>query len=501
MFQAVKESATTKNVVLFPFPGQGHFGGFLSLARMLHRAAPDVAITLVSTPGNVAGLRRRSSSADDNSFIIFHELPFAPADYGLPAGCESSDAIPVSRLMDLLEAYEMLQPAFDEFVAGAAATAGSVVCVVSDTFMAWTVTVARRHGCTHSFFASCGAFGSAVVHSLWGHLPVRPDEAGRVHLPEYPEVVIDRSQVSSNSLRLATAGKDRGAAFYGRQIPLGYKTDAVLINTVEKFKPTGLAMLRRTLKLPVLPIGPLLRASSGPISPETATDAASIISFLDSHPPSSVLYISFGSQSSILAEHMTELAAALETTGRPFVWAVKPPEGHDIKGEFRSEWLPEGFEERVTTTKKGLLHGWAPQVRILAHGSTGTFLSHCGWNSVLESITHSIPIIGWSLSGEQFYNAKMLDEEWGLCVEVARGNMEGAVVEKSKLPKNPHNASAHASVPDPMAPLTVAAPDLHSAPHHHRPTIPPRTSFPSLEPPSRAIEELATRSRRHDPHL
>ncbi|KAG8064563.1 hypothetical protein GUJ93_ZPchr0004g40159 [Zizania palustris] len=326
----------------------------------------------------------RASSADDNSFIIFHELPFVPADYGLPAGCESSDAIPASRIIDLLEAYEMLQPAFDEFVAGVTATAGSVVCVVSDPFMAWTVTVARRHGCTHSFFASCGAFGSAVVHSLWGHLPVRPDEASRVHLPEYPEVVIDRSQVSSNSLRPATAGKDRGAAFYGRQIPLGYKTDAVLINTVEKFEPTGLAMLRRTLKLPVLPIGPLLRASSGPTSPETPADAASIISFLDSHPPSSVLYISFGSQNSILAEHMTELAAALETTG-------------------------------------GTVY--------LGRQAAG---SHCGWNSVLESITHSVPIIGWPLSGEQFYNAKMLDEEWGVCVEVARGNMEGAVV-KGKL--------------------------------------------------------------------
>uniref|UniRef100_J3LWD9 Glycosyltransferase n=1 Tax=Oryza brachyantha TaxID=4533 RepID=J3LWD9_ORYBR len=422
-------SATGKNVVLFPFPGQGHFAAFLSFAGVLRRALPDdVAITLVSTPGNVATLRRRASSgaAQECPFLAFRELPFVPADHGLPPGCESADGIPPIRIIELLEAFETLQPAFDDFIAGA----GDVVCVVSDPFVAWTVAVARRRGCAHAFFASCGAFGSAVVHSLWSRLPVRPDAAGRDLLPEHPDVVIDRSQVPSYSIRDdATAGDDPAAAFFGRQIPLGYQTDTVLINTVEEFEPTGLAMLRRALKLPVFAIGPLVRASSGPISPGTDT-AAAVVSFLDSHPPSSVLYISFGSQISIRAEHMAELAAALETTGRPFVWAAKPPDGHDIKGAIRPEWL----EERVTATKKGLvLHGWAPQVSILAHPSTGAFLSHCGWNSVLESVTRGVPIIGWPLAGEQFYNAKMLDEEWGVCVEAARGNAEGAAVEKGAL--------------------------------------------------------------------
>ncbi|KAL6650473.1 hypothetical protein ACP70R_009398 [Stipagrostis hirtigluma subsp. patula] len=426
-------AAATKNVVLFPFPGQGHLSAFMSLAGVLHRALPDAAITLVSTPRNVAALRAADTSVP--SYLCFHALPFAPADHGLPEGCESADALQPSRIMDLLEAFDALRPAFDDYLASATAGGGDgAVCVISDVFTAWTVPVARRHGCAHAFFASCGAFGSAVAHSLWSHLPVRPDPAtGRVHLPEYPEVVIHRSQLSKNALAGgAGGGKDRAAAFYGRQIPLGYETDAVLVNTVEEFEPTGLAMLRRTLKVPVWPIGPLVRASSRPTSPETA---AAIQSFLDAHPPSSVLYVSFGSQNSIRAEHMMELAAALESTGRPFVWAVKPPDGHDIAGEFLAErWLPEGFEQRARAGNRGLLvRGWAPQVGILAHASTGAFLSHCGWNSVLESVTRGVPIVGWPLAGEQFYNAKMLDEEWGVCVEVARGNAEGAAVEREAV--------------------------------------------------------------------
>jgi len=135
---------------------------------------------------------------------------------------------------------------------------------------------------------------------------------------------------------------------------------------------------------------------------------------------------------------MMELAAALELTGRPFLWAIRPPVGlGDDTATFGSDkWLPEGFEERVRSDDTGLLvRGWAPQLSILAHASTGAFLSHCGWNSVLESVAHGVPIIGWPLQGDQFFNCEMLEREWGACVEVARGNAEGSssVVERQRL--------------------------------------------------------------------
>lgn len=141
-----------------------------------------------------------------------------------------------------------------------------------------------------------------------------------------------------------------------------------------------------------------------------------------------MLYISFGSQNTITEQEMMELARGLEASGKPFIWVIRPPAGFDARDKFQSEWLPEGFEERVTASYRGLmLRNWAPQLEILSHGSTGAFLSDCGWNSTVESLSLGVPMIGWPMATEQSYNAKMLTEEMGVCMEVARGVGSGEV--------------------------------------------------------------------------
>ncbi|KAL5215637.1 hypothetical protein ABZP36_007038 [Zizania latifolia] len=421
----------TKHVVLFPFPGRGHLASFLTVARLLRATSPDVRVTLVSTPRNVAALRARCWSD-----VVLHALPFVPANHDLPVDFESTSSLPLPEFITLFEAFESLEPAFDDFVFGMLAGGRGTVCVVADAFLAWTVRVARRRGCGHAFFLSCGALGTAVLHALWNNMPAllfAPDD-GLLHLPEHPQLVLHRTQVSHTFLD-ARPGMDRWTAYHRRQILHGYRTDAVLINTVEGFEPTGLAMVRRTIGefVPVWPIGPLVRNDEEFASSEkTMTDDA-VLSWLDTQRLASVLYISFGSQNSIQLTQMTELAAALESTGRPFVWAIRPPVGFDINSAFRDEWLPEGFEARASAASRGfLVRGWAPQVNILAHASTGAFVTHCGWNSVLESLTRGVPVVGWPVAAEQFYNAKML-EEWGVCLEVARGNLESSAVDRSKV--------------------------------------------------------------------
>lgn len=78
--------------------------------------------------------------------------------------------------------------------------------------------------------------------------------------------------------------------------------------------------------------------------------------------------------------------------------------------------LPEGFIER--TNGVGKVIGWAPQVAVLAHPAVGGFVSHCGWNSVLESLCFGVPIATWPLYAEQQMNAFELVKDLGLAVEI-----------------------------------------------------------------------------------
>ena len=73
-------------------------------------------------------------------------------------------------------------------------------------------------------------------------------------------------------------------------------------------------------------------------------------------------------------------------------------------------YLPKSFKERTHKVGRLVSH-WAPQVSILSHKSVGGFMSHGGWNSVLESVTNGVPMICWPLYAEQRMNATMVAEE------------------------------------------------------------------------------------------
>ena len=52
----------------------------------------------------------------------------------------------------------------------------------------------------------------------------------------------------------------------------------------------------------------------------------------------------------------------------------------------------------------------APQSAILSHESVGGFVSHCGWNSVLEAVVAGVPLVAWPLYAEQKMNRVYLVE-------------------------------------------------------------------------------------------
>ncbi|KAI4981501.1 hypothetical protein ZWY2020_021993 [Hordeum vulgare] len=152
-------TTSTKHVVLFPFPGQGHLAAFLQVARLLRRALPgDVKITIVSTPRNVAALRA-SSSASASSYVIgFHALPFFPADHGLPAECESTSSLLPPEFLILFEAFESLRPPLTPTSPASSSTRTSAS---SSPTRSWRGRCASRAGAGAGTLSSCPAARSA----------------------------------------------------------------------------------------------------------------------------------------------------------------------------------------------------------------------------------------------------------------------------------------------------------------------------------------------------
>ncbi|KAL4308659.1 hypothetical protein GQ457_01G034650 [Hibiscus cannabinus] len=423
------------HIVMLPFMGHGHLIPFLALAKQIH-CQTGFKIAIANTPLNIQYLRS-TLQLDPNPGIRLFELQFNSSDHGLPPNTENTENLTLDLIGKLFSSSVSLRTPFRNLLLAIVEKQGRPpVCVISDVFFGWAVDVAASVGTVNVAFSTGGAYGTVSYVSLWLNLPHRKTDSDEFSVPGFPERCKFHVSQLHSFLRNAD-GNDLWSRFMQPQISGSLKSFGWLCNTVEEIEPFGLDLLRKYIKSPVWPIGPLLpkpwliKSSSSSSSDslykqhagkEPGVSPEKCLQWLDMHSHDSVLYISFGSQNTISPSHMVELANGLEKSGKPFIWVIRPPLGFNLKTEFKSEWLPQGFEDRMNKSNQGLLvKNWAPQLEILSHKSTGAFLSHCGWNSTMESLSQGVKIIGWPMAAEQAYNSKMLVEEMGVAVELTRG--------------------------------------------------------------------------------
>lgn len=420
------------HVVLVPFPALGHSIPFLDLAKLL--ALHGATVSYVTTPANVSRLEGAMAEAQSAGLDICAVVLPTPAVEGLQEGRESAEVIPsVDVLFNL--AKKLAEPFerwfHQQFQEDEEETARSrPICIISDIFMLWTLHTGEKYGVPRVLFNTCGAFAMTLLDSVLAsisHNALQKEGDSVVLSVNLP------SPVRLNKKEIATGyfqpDKSNARLQFGMQCILSLSRGwGMLINTFEELEAPYLRHLRSLTGKPIWSIGPVLAARfAGKAGRGKMADISEdeLVQWLDSQRPRSVVYVSFGSQTFLSEQQTSALARGLEASEQPFVWAIKfAPKLETTAADTRAgdvnieAYLPDGFEERMK--KKGLglmIWGWAPQLLILSHPSTGAFMTHCGWNSTLESITLGIPMITWPMFGDQHFNSKQVAEQFGAGVQ------------------------------------------------------------------------------------
>ena len=193
------------------------------------------------------------------------------------------------------------------------------------------------------------------------------------------------------------------------------KSNGLLVNTFDLLETKAIKAISGGLCVPHGPTPPIF--CIGPLISNTIQDGEEheCLNWLNSQPSRSVVFLCFGSLGSFSEKQSKEIAVGLENSGQRFLWVVRNPPLDKDKDPNLDELLPKGFLER-TKGKGFVVKQWAPQVAVLSHDSVGGFVTHCGWNSVLEAVWCGVPMVGWPLYAEQRLNRVVLVEETKLAL-------------------------------------------------------------------------------------
>ncbi|KAJ4837478.1 hypothetical protein Tsubulata_013192, partial [Turnera subulata] len=294
-----------------------------------------------------------------------------------------------------------------------------VSCIINNPFIPWVSDVASSLGVPSAtlWVQSCACF-AAYYHFYNDLVPFPSQEKTEtdVQLPCMP--LLKHDEVPS-FLHPSTP-----YAFLRRAILGQYKNlEKPFCILMDTFQELEFEIIEYMSKLcPIKTVGPLFKNQEDRLDSNITTvcsKAEDCIQWLETKPPTSVVYISFGTIVSLEQEQLNELAHGLLNSGVPFLWVIRQPLDH---AGFKEPVLPDGFTEKVGD--KGKIVEWSPQEEVLAHPSIACFIKHCGWNSSMEALACGVPVLAFPSWGDQVTNPKFLVDVFKVGILMSRGEAE-----------------------------------------------------------------------------
>uniref|UniRef100_A0ACD5WMY2 Uncharacterized protein n=1 Tax=Avena sativa TaxID=4498 RepID=A0ACD5WMY2_AVESA len=394
------ESPSSVAVVTVPFPAQGHLNQLLHLSLLL--AGRGIPVHFAAPEPHIREARARVHGWDAAALL---SIRFRALDVPAHASPDPDPSSPFPTHM---------QPLFEAFCDGGGARAS--LAALLDELSASHRRVVVLHDRMAAFAAGEAARlpnGEALgVHCLAASYNVGWMDPGHRLLREHGMVFHPADACATREfVALAKRmGQER------RRAPGA----GMVVNTCHALEGEFLDVLAAQTAsssdghklFAVGPLNPLLNPVPDTAARHAPAERHPCLDWLDGQPPSSVLYISFGTTSSLRAEQVRELAAALRDSNQRFIWALRDADRADMREPGGARGLAAVASSLLAdAAARGtgvVVTGWAPQLEILAHCATAAFMSHCGWNSTVEGLSHGKAILAWPMHSDQPWDAELV---------------------------------------------------------------------------------------------
>ncbi|XP_047311120.1 UDP-glycosyltransferase 74G1-like [Impatiens glandulifera] len=392
------------HVLVVPYPAQGHINPMIQFCKRLinHNGIKcTLALTL-----HLSKTITPTATATPN--IIFETIS---------DGCDRAGFSEAGTSEIYLEKLrENGSRTLEELIVKLNSTGNPVDVIIYDGFLPWALDVGKRFGLLGVlFFTQTCSVNAIYYHVHQGNLKL-PLTQSTVSLPGLP-LLLDSETPSYVHVYGDYPGFSHTVVNQFSNID---KADWVLFNSFYDMEKEVLDWARKLWRR-VITIGPTLPSLylDNRLKDDTDydinlfnPDSSSCLNWLNTKPPNSVVYVSFGSMADLTPAQIAEIASGLEDTNQFFIWVVRSSE---------SAKLPENFKP-----EKGLVVAWCPQLQVLANPSTGCFVTHCGFNSVIEAMSLGVGIVAVPQWSDQITNGKFVEEVWGIGIR-AKKDVNGIV--------------------------------------------------------------------------
>ncbi|KAK1570836.1 hypothetical protein Q3G72_007811 [Acer saccharum] len=382
-------------IVMLPYLAHGHVLPFYELAKKLSNKG--FHIYFCSTPICLEPIRNNHVDVDHHHIqLVDLQLP-SSFHQQLPPHYHSTKNLPPHLMNTLLAAFDATKPAFSDILKNLRPE-----LVIYDLFQPWAPEAARELNIEAVLFLT-----SVQSQRMNFDIP-KETESNKEILDYLVKNSVNGMTFTQRFFKSITSSSHLILVKSSTEIQAKYQNSNLSSDVFGD----------------IVPVGPLVQR------PHDHDGYEKIMDWLSKKEASSVVFVSFGSENFLSEEEMEEMANGLELSNVDFIWVVRFHGENNVKSI--DEALPSGFMERIQG--KGLIVDWAPQAKILAHTSSGGFVSHCGWSSTLEAMIYGVPIIAIPMQLDQPHNAK-LAVEMGVGIEVPRREKKFSRHEVAKVIK------------------------------------------------------------------